>query len=202
MNVQAYIQSPSRNGNDHLTEKYGILAFAASLGIENVIFSHESVHDQHHGEKPVLSGLIADMEKNSVFVVTGFSRLGSSTAEVLDVLAKLSERGVMVYVLDGGFRVDNNYRAQVVASACSLVSLIEQELARSSRTTPVSVQDDGADPAAITPAPRTRRSILDGQEDFIRSLLSDSVPLAQISRRLGGVNRQTLKDFVISRNLM
>ena len=200
MKTNCYIDATS-GSIDYHTQKYGILGFVATNNLGQVNFYHESAPDPVAGQKPVLADMFAILTQGDIVIVTAYLKLGCTTSEILDAISTIARKGARLCVVNTGFRLDGTGQAQVVAAACSLVSEIEHELA-SSRTAPVPVQDNGVDHPEIPPTHRSRRrSFLDGQEDFIRSLLSDSVPLAQISRKLGA-NRQTLKDFVISRNLM
>lgn len=193
MSVYGYIHAPI-GSHDYHTQYYTILSFSSNTPGQ-VNFCYESGQDQLDADKPILFGMIDNFQREDVLVVTDFVKLGISTAEVLKVLSTLSRIGVKAYVVNAGFRLDDNVQAQKVATAYSLVSQIDQELI-SSRTIATQMQDNSAERQVDIPAPRTRRSMFDGMEDQIRSLLAENLSIAEISRRLGGVNRQTLNDFI------
>ena len=198
MSTYAYIDATSGT-SEHALQHYGILSFASNNRLGQVHFIHESASDQFHGAKPILSGMISTLQREDVLIVTDFSKLGGSTVEVLGILSTLARTGVKLYVVNSGFRLADNMQSQVVAMACSLVSQIEQQLANS-KSTATSLKELPEVEALDTHVPRRRRSRLDGREEEIRSHLACGRSLSELGGLLGE-NRQTVKDYIISRNL-
>ena len=198
MRTYGYI-SVHKGNNYYQSQHYGILSFASNNRLGQVNFIHE-VPDQLHGAKPILSGMISNLQREDVLIVTDVSKLGSSTVEVLGVVSTIAQNGVRLYAVNSGFRLDDNMQSQVVAMACSLVARIEKELQVRPEpdSTPIQIQRDDAN--IQTPARRTRKSKMDGRESEIESLLASGISLSQIAKTLG-VSRPALSDFVSSRNL-
>lgn len=194
-----YIQAVTGTPDYH-AQHYGILSYATSHGLGPIHICHEAATDHIHGAKPVLSGMLDNFHRGDTLVVTDFLKLGRSTGEVLDVLRALSHRGVKLYVVNSGYRLESNADALVITMACSLFEVVEKELQVRPDPAPAPIQMpcDVAD--LQTPARRIRKSKLDHRRSEIEELLSTGISLSAAALRLG-VSRPTLTDWVGSRNL-
>jgi DNA invertase Pin-like site-specific DNA recombinase len=185
---------------EHHAQYYGVLAFAANNRLGPVHFVNESASPTVPGTKPVLAGMVTELLPEDTLIVNGFRALGSTTVEILNVLSTLSRRGVRLYVVNSGFRLDTNVEAQVVATACSLIAQVEADLVTccpASKT----VQESPAEcQPPQQPLRRHRKSRLDGKEDEILTMLRDGATLAEIAR-IVEANRQTVADFITARDL-
>lgn len=146
-----------------------------------------------------LANLVAKIKHGDSLVVAEWSTLGGSIREIVNTLSTLIARGVQVWVVSSNFRIDNSIHAKVIASACTVVTQIETELASASQT-PEIVPDQSGDALSPKPAPRTRKSCLDPKKNEIHSLLQSGATYANIARQIGA-NRQTVADYIVSRNL-
>ena len=183
---------------DYHAQHFTILSQAASRGLGPVIFILE-VPDRLHGAKPILSGMLDNLHRGDTLVVTDFLKLGDTTVAVLDALSILSLRGVRLYVINSEYKLDSNADALVVATACSLLQMIEKELQVHPEQESVPIQMQREDAALQTPTRRIRRSRLDDRRSEIQLLLSTGISLSEAARRLG-VSRPALTDWVESRN--
>lgn len=198
MSTYGYIHAATGTNECH-AQHFAILSFATENRFGQVHVCHDSDQVQLNGGRPIFSGMVANLQRGDILIVTDFFRLGSSTAEILEILAILSRTGVLLYIVNSRFRLDDNAQAQVVAMACTLVTKIEQEL--SCRPLPASMPNSPLEEKRPTASTQTRRSKLDGQEDRIRALMSDDVSLSQIARQLM-VSRPTLTDFIRTRRIL
>lgn len=198
--------SATTGSNDHHTEHFGILSFASNNRLGDVHHCHEAAN-LSPGKKPVLSGMIANLLPGDTLIAMDLRKLGSSTVEVLEVLSALSRKGVKVYIVTSGIRIEDNGHAMIVREATSLVSQIELELqnCHASTPTPVPTQhgndDLGHANVIQKPVKRTRKSKLDRHLNQIQSMLDEGHSLSEISRILGVSSRQSLSAFARSRNL-
>jgi DNA invertase Pin-like site-specific DNA recombinase len=199
MKTYGYIHTTSsRYDLDY--QYWGLLAFASNNSLGKVTFCHEADPSQIHGEKQVLSGMAANLQRGDVVIVTEFFRIGNSMSEILEVLSKFAVRGIRVYVTSCGFRLDDNFQAQAVAAAVALVNQVEKDL-RSDRRSPAVTEQKASEGKTLgRPAGVLGRSKLDGREDDIKSLLADGVSLSAIAKALG-ISRPSLTDYIKSRGL-
>ena len=187
--------------HDHHTQHFSILSHAAAYGQGPVHICHEVAPEDADGNKSILFGMLSTLQREDVLILTDFTKLGNSTVEVLEVLSTLSRTGVKLYVVNSEYRLDSNSDALVVATACSLVAQIEKELDVRPEPAPAPIQMQLDDADLHTPARRTRKSKLDGKEDEIKSMLADGRSQSEIARVLNVTTRQSLSDFILSRNL-
>ncbi|BCG46798.1 hypothetical protein GEOBRER4_n1612 [Citrifermentans bremense] len=193
-----YIDVPATTP-EHYAQHYGILAFATNNGLGPVHFVNESASPPVPGTSPVLAGMVAELLPEDTMFVMTFPPLGKTTVEILNVLSDLSRRGVRVYVVNSGFRLDDNAEAHVVGTACSLIAQVETELV-TRRPALKSTQEPPAEGQPTHSLRRTRKSRLDEKAGEIQSLLASGTTVAEVARLLS-VNRQTLKDWCESRLL-
>jgi len=198
MTNYGYINVPATTP-EHYVQHYGILAFAANHGLGLVHFINESAAPPVPETSPVLAGMVAELLPRDKLIAMNFSTLGSTPMEILNVLSTLSRRGVRVYVVNSGFRLDDNTEAQVVGAACTLIARIDAEFA-SKCPNLKSAQEPPADGEPPQLPRRTRKSRLDGKEEEIRAMLRDGASLSQIAKMVGQ-NRQTTADYIASRQL-
>jgi len=198
MNVYGYINTPTGN-NDFHAQHFAILSFASNNRLDQVHFIHESAPDRLHGAKPILSGMLDNLHRGDTMLTTDFQKLGDTTVAVLDALSILSRRGVRLYVVNSGYRLDSNADALVVNMACSLLEMIEKDVLVHPEQEPVPIQMQHEDADIQTPTRRIRRSRLDDRRSEIELLLSTGISLSEAARRLG-VSRPALTDWVESRN--
>jgi DNA invertase Pin-like site-specific DNA recombinase len=196
VSIYGYIGTPDGNNDDALTQKYTILSFAASASMAPVHFCVESIKQQPNGIKPILAGMIANLQRGDVLVVSHYRNLANSTSEVLEVMLELSRSGVKLFVVTSDFQLDNNFQAQVVACATALLSQIGKELA----DTKANEQKPSEGKTTGRPVGSIGKSKLDGREEQIRSLLAAGVSMSGIARELDA-SRPTLLEFIKSRHL-
>lgn len=198
MTTIGYIDSPSGTPERN-AQYYGLLAFAANNGLGPLNFVNESALPTVPGTKPVLAGMMTELRRDDTLIINGFSALGGKAVEILNVLSTLSRRGVRVYVVNSGFQLNSNAEAHVVATACLLIAQVEADLMTWCPASGMA-QEPPTDNQPDHPLPHTRKSRLDAKVDEIRSMLGSGATLAEIARAVE-TNRQTVSDFIVSRQL-
>ncbi|MBJ6802768.1 recombinase family protein [Geomonas propionica] len=197
MKTYGYIHTTSAKYDlDH--QYWGLRAFASNNSLGEVTFCHEPDPVQPNGEKQILSGMVASLQRGDVVIVTEFFRLGDSTMEILDVLSKFAVHGIRVYVTNCGFRLDDNFNAQALAAAVALVNQVEKDLRSNRQTTTEQKAEESK--TIGRPAGRLGKSKLDGRENEITALLTDGMSLSAIALTLD-VSRPALTNFIRSRHL-
>lgn len=147
-----------------------------------------------------LGSLLTSMKAKDVLYVTELSRLGRSLMEIMNILHDCMERDVRVFAIKEGYELGNNINSKVLAFAFSLSAEIERQLI-SQRTKEALERKKSEGMQLGRPVGSRNASVkLSGKEDAIRELLKSKVSHSAIGRIMG-VNRQTVSEFIRSRQL-
>lgn len=172
--------------------------------------SAERVHVDHWVEETAsgtkssaeraLGPLLSAMKSGDVLYVTELSRLGRSLMEIMSILHDCMEKDARVIAIKEGYELGNNISSKVLAFAFGLSAEIERQLI--SQRTKEALERKKSEGASLgRPLGSRNESVkLSGQEEKIRELLKNKVSVSAIGRILD-VNRQTVSDFIQSRNL-
>jgi DNA invertase Pin-like site-specific DNA recombinase len=198
MKVYAYIRV-STNGQDAENQKYAILDYANAEKLGNVEIVEEVVSGTVSWEKRDLAALLSKLQKDDLLVVTELSRLGRSMLEIMEMLSRLTKRGIKVHALKGRYRLDDGIQSKVLAFAFALASEIERDLI-SQRTKESLARRKEAGQKLGRPKGRLGKSKLDGKEGEIEKLLEHRVAKSAIAR-LTGISRPALLSFIRTRGL-
>lgn len=198
MTTYAYIASQP-GSTDFQTQYQRIISFASENWLQGPIETKFELSTFLCENRPMLSNLITDLCREDSIIVADLTSFGDTTLEIMAVLSRLSQKGVKVYVIKGGFRIEDSMTAMSVAMGYSLVSQIETEL-ESQRTTSEMALEPQTNIKPDHPLRRIRKSRLDAKVGEIRTMLRDGASLAEIARAVES-NRQTVADFINSRQL-
>lgn len=76
----------------------------------------------------ILNKLLKKLKSGDILVVSELSRLGRSLYMIMEILNKLSIKGVMLHSIKENFKLDNEISSKVVSFAFSLVAEIERNM--------------------------------------------------------------------------
>jgi DNA invertase Pin-like site-specific DNA recombinase len=118
----------STQDQDTEKNKADILAWANSKGLGPVTWVEEKISGVKGWRKRELGKLIDSLNAGSWLITPEFSRLARSTLQILEILAKLKEKNVNVYVLKGGQHVNDSIESKVFLTLMALFAEIEKDL--------------------------------------------------------------------------
>ena len=120
--------------------------------------------------------------------------------EVMSILHDCMEKDIIVYTTKERYELGNNISSKVLAFAFSLSAEIERNLI-SQRTKEALARKKSE--GMILGRPKgslSKKTKLTGKEQTIMDLLNKKVSVSAIGRILN-VNRLTVKNYIVSRNL-
>lgn len=197
MKTYAYIAA-GLGSPEFQTQYNAIISYASNHSLRGPIeVKHESRNCSQKAPS-VLATLIADLSRGDVLVINDYKVLGDTTVVIMTTLSNLSQKGVRVHVIGCGLRIEDNVTAMAISLGCSLVTQIHYELASQSHG--FKPQEPTGDLHQYPSPRRIRKSSLDAKKDEIQDLLRDGATFADIARQIGA-NRQTVADFIVSRDL-
>lgn len=198
MSVYGYIRV-STDGQDRDNQKFGLLAFANAHSFGQVELIEETVSGRVPWRERGLGQLVARTMQGDVVIVSELSRLGRSILEVMELLAELMRREVVVFAVKEQYRLGNDLQSKILAFAFSVAAEIESTMIRA-RTIEALAKKKAEGVKLGRPIGSVGKSKLDGREDEIVRLLALRVPKSVIARILG-VSRPALYAFISSRSL-
>ncbi|MVM29391.1 master DNA invertase Mpi family serine-type recombinase [Spirosoma sp. HMF4905] len=197
--IYAYIRvSTDRQTGEN--QKYEILKKTSSERVHVDKWIEETASGARSAKDRELGSLLKRMQSRDVLYVTELSRLGRSLMEIMSILHDCMERDVRVVAIKEGYELGNNISSKVLAFAFGLSAEIERQLI--SQRTKEALERRKTEGGSLGRPKGSRNELvkLSGKEDNIRELLKNKVSISAIGRILG-VNRQTVSDFIGSRNL-
>ncbi|UPU34494.1 recombinase family protein [Geomonas paludis] len=198
MCVYGYIRV-STDKQDYDNQKYGVLNFANINGHGHVELIEETVSGRVSWRKRELGALVDRMKIGDVLIISELSRLGRSLLEVMELLAELMRRKVIVHSVKEGYKLGNDLQSKILAFAFTLAAEIESAMIKA-RTTEALAKKKAEGVRLGRPLGRIGKSKLDGKEEEIKRLLKLRVPKSAIARMLE-VSRPALYDFIASRKI-
>jgi len=201
MKTVAYVRV-STDTQDITHQRLAILEFARTerMAVDEFLevraSSRRSVKVRH------LDVLLSSLAPGDVLIVSELSRLGRSVGEIITLVDHLVYQQVQVFALKEGLRLTGapDLQSRVIVTLFSLFAEIERELL-SLRTKEALAAARAAGKRLGRPPGARGKSMLDGKEQAIQTLLGLQVSKASIAK-ITGVDRSTLYHFMRSRGLM
>lgn len=78
-----------------------------------------------------LAALLHAAEKGDVILVPEISRIGRNTADVLDFIAKVTEKGITLRVEKSGLTIGQDMQSKIISTVMALAAEIERDFLRS-----------------------------------------------------------------------
>lgn len=173
------------------------LAYSKSFKIDE--FIEETVSGSKPYSERLLGELIKKLSKDDVLLVTELSRFGRSLLEIMEIMSKLLEKDIKVFVAKGNMEIGKNIQSKVLAFAFGLAAEIERELI-SSRTKEALAKLKSEGRKLGRPKGSLSRSKLDGKEKEIDYYLSKNISVKSICKLLD-IPSTTFYSFCKNRNI-
>lgn len=181
-------------------QRFEILKFADEKNLHIDEWVEETISSTKKLSERKLGGLIMDIKKGDILLVSELSRLGRSLMEVMSILHTLMEKNVKVFTTKERYELGNNINSKVLAFAFSLSAEIERSMI-SSRTKEALARKKSEGKKLGRPKGRfSTTTKLTGRDDLIIEYLQKKIPQTVIARLLN-VHRLTVRNYIITRKL-
>jgi len=119
----------STDTQDLENQRHGVLEFIKREGLQPVEFVEEKVP----GKTPVADRdlgkkVIPHLQGGDALIVSELSRLGRNMVEVMAILEELIGRGVRVYAVKGGYKLNGTLESKILRIVLCMAAEIEREL--------------------------------------------------------------------------
>jgi putative DNA-invertase from lambdoid prophage Rac len=193
MNVIGYLRVSSGH-QDLDNQKLGILNLANTNGWK-VTFMEETISGKVSYKERELGKIVDTLASGDILVVSELSRLGRSMLEIMELLCKLSERGVKVYAVKGSYELNgNSLQSKVMTMVLCMASEIERDLI-SQRTKEALARKKKEGVKLGRPKGVPGKSKLDGKEEEIRKLVEKKVSIASLAK-IYDVSWPAMENFI------
>ncbi|MGO9019123.1 MAG: recombinase family protein [Syntrophobacteraceae bacterium] len=114
-------QSTSKN-------KAEVLQFANEKKLGHVDWIEEKVSGTKDWKLRAIAKVVDSLDNGDWLIVPELSRLGRSTLDILEILAKLREKEVNVHAIKGGWTLNGTIESKVFLTMMALFAEIERDL--------------------------------------------------------------------------
>ncbi len=105
-----------------------ILRFAARRDLRIDRWLTEIVSGRKSGRERKLGALLRRMKRGDTLIVTELSRLSRTLTEIMSIMGRCLERGIVLYSTKDGYAFDDSINSKVLCFAFGLVAEIERNL--------------------------------------------------------------------------
>ena len=192
--IFAYIRvSTDKQTNEN--QRFELTRFAEQRQWQIDTWTEETISALKKLEHRKLSGLLNQMRRGDVLLVTELSRVGRNLMQIMSILNQCMERDIQVFTTKEGYELGNNINAKILAFAFGLSAEIERNLI-SQRTKEALARKKAEGVVLGRPkGSKSKRKKLTGKEDEIARLLAKKISVSGISRLLG-VHRLTVAAHI------
>jgi DNA invertase Pin-like site-specific DNA recombinase len=191
----------STDEQDTKNQRHEILGHAHDKGIKVDEFISVEISSRKSQAKRRIDELWAKLESGDILIISELSRIGRSTAEVINLVNDLVERKVRFIALKQNIDINGtkDTTAKVMITMFSLFAELERDLI-SDRTRHALSARKAAGVILGRPKGSMGKNMLDEKRTEIEHLLSLNVSKASIAK-ICGVKRSTLLYYIGSRKL-
>ncbi len=132
-------------------------------------------------QKRKLGEAVGTLESGDILIVSELSRLGRSMLEIMTLLRELSEKGVRVFAVKGGYELSgDSLQAKIMAMVLCMASEIERDLI--SQRTREALARKKREGIRLGRPKGPGKSKLDDKRDDIKSLYEKKVSVASLAK--------------------
>jgi DNA invertase Pin-like site-specific DNA recombinase len=176
-------------------QRYEISRFAESNGIRIDGWIEETISGTRNYDKRKLGDLLGKVKDGDLIICAELSRLGRTLFMIMGILNICMNKSCRVWTIKDNYRLGDDIQSKVLAFAFGLSAEIERNLI-SQRTKEALARRRAEGVVLGRPlGSKSSKVKLSGKEDFIRDLLTHSVPKTQIAKILK-VDRMTVDAFI------
>jgi DNA invertase Pin-like site-specific DNA recombinase len=200
MKTIAYIRVSTMQ-QDVSNQRLEILEFSRKNDLKVDDFLEVEISSRRTLKERRIEELISRLEKGDSLIVSELSRLGRSTAEVINLVNQLIRHRINLIVIKQGLRIaaKMDMQTKVIVTMFSLFSELERDII-SERTKSALAGKKANGVRLGKPRGTIQKSRLDNKQDVIRELLQHRVAKAAIARMVG-TSRTNLIEYIRRRNL-
>lgn len=125
--VRAYIRV-STDRQDVENQRLGILELVNKKGLGKVEFIEETVSGRTSWKDRALAGLMDDLNRGDILLVSELSRLGRSMLEIMEILSICTQRRIKVLAAKGGWELNGTIQDKIIAMVMAIAAEIERDL--------------------------------------------------------------------------
>lgn len=191
----------STNHQDLQSQKYEILNYCQKNDFKIDQFIETATSSRKNLNERQITLLNDSAQPKDRIIVSELSRLGRSTAEVLNIINTLVNRDIEIHCIKQNLRItkEGDIQSKVIVTMFSLFAELERDLI-SQRTKRALEARRAAGQKLGRPKGALGKSKLDGKEVIISEFIDKKVSIASISKILE-VSRGTVNNFIKSRGL-
>ena len=149
-----------------------------------------------------IDNLLDSLESGDLLVVSELSRIGRSTAEVLNIINQMLNSGITIHIIKQNMILKKNgdMQSKIMVTMMSLFAELERDLI-SQRTKRALEAKKASGVRLGRPKGSIGQSKLDCKEEQIREFLTKQVSISSIAK-ICGVSRNTVYNFIATRKLV
>ncbi len=176
-------------------------AHTKKLSVEKIVEVEAS--SRKDKKTRLVDDTLVELEKDDILIVTKLDRLGRSTIEVLQIIEDIKDKGIILHIIKDGIivaRDNNNPINQMMLTLLTGFAQMERSFI-SERTKSALAQRKAMGIKLGRKKGVLGKSKYDQHKEKIQELLSYGVPLQKIVDYIGIGTRQSLNDYLKSRNI-
>lgn len=182
-------------GKQHpANQKDEIERFAAQKNIMVDRFVTEVASGSKSEKDRKLGRLLKTMRQGDTLIVTEISRLSRTLTEIMSIMGKCLERGILLYTTKEGYTFDNTINSKVLCFAFGLVAEIERNLISMRTKEALALRKAEGIKLGRRYGSYTKTNILRSHRAEVVSMLENGDSIAAICRHFG-VSRETFSRF-------
>jgi DNA invertase Pin-like site-specific DNA recombinase len=200
--IYAYLRV-STDLQDINSQKMGLLDFCNRNGYSNVTFVEEIASGKVDWKERSLGELIHSgrLRKGDIIVFPEISRIARVLLQILEVLKRLAEIGVIVRSVKENLTLDNSLQGTIVTTLFGLAAEIERQLISARTKEGMSrARANGKTIGRPRHAVKHLHHILDPHHAQIIELLKKELPVTSIAK-IFGVTPASVHNFIRWRNI-
>jgi len=202
MKVLGYIRV-STERQDINNQRMEILEYGRKHDLKIKDFIEIEISSRKDKKQRRIEELLEKLSAGDILIVSELSRLGRSTAEVIDIVNELIRLGVSLIAIKQNLQIKDGKKmgmqTKVIVTMFSLFAELERDIIPERTRQALQAKKAGGKKLG-KPKGTIQASRLDEKQDAIREFLKHRVPKSAIAKMLG-TSRTNLVNYIKTRNL-